>query len=193
MPVDVFDDNIYQSANWTRKGDPVRERYQMLGGVSVLKQQNPTYIDQTNTNLTSRAVDRRVANPLPSMNEVMDEDSEGQSSKGQPASVDKEEKPRKHRRRRRSHGCRAEGDDQEIFSVCPPRKNFELTFGEFTSEIAGTCRDLSLAVSKRKQGGSIVDACSKAIYQRKRPLYLGIILLLVLLILIILVSSKNSK
>ena len=192
MPVDVFDDNIYQSANWTRKGDPVRERYQMLGGVSVLKQQNPTYIDETNTNLTTRAVDRRVANPLPSLNEVMDKEAEGQSSKGQPATVEAEEKPRKHRRRR-SQSCRAEGDDQEVFSVCPPRKNFELTFGEFTSEIAGTCRDLSLAVSKRKESSSLVEACSKAIYKRKRPIYVGIVLLLVLLLLIVLVGTKSSK
>jgi len=189
MPVDIFDDNIYQSANWTRKADPAH-RYQQLGGVSILKPQNPTYIDQTNTNLTTRAIDRRTASPPDSMFEAAGS-QEGASSRGQPGSVPEPEAPqqRKHHRRRRSGSCRPEGDDQATFTVCPQRPSFRAFFGDMVSELAGTCTEVSLAISKRKESTSVVDDISTAIYQRRRPLYLGLILLLVLLLIIVLAGS----
>jgi hypothetical protein len=188
MPVDIFDDNIFQSANWTRQADPAH-RYQQLGGVSILKPQNPTYIDQTNTNLTTRAIDRRTASPPDSMFETAGPE-EGASSRSQPGAVPEpsQQQPKRRHRRRRSGSCRPEGDDQATFTVCPQRPSVQAFFGDMVSELAGTCTDVSLAISKRKQD-SVVDSISTAIYQRRRPLYLGLVLLLVLLLIVVLAGS----
>ena len=63
------DDNIYQSANWTRPAaNPGgRPRYAQLGGVSFLKPQNNDYLDYTNSYLSTRAIDRRTIDAFPDM------------------------------------------------------------------------------------------------------------------------------
>ena len=196
MPIsNPMDDNIFQSAEWTRPSPP-GHRYQFLGGVSFLKPQNPTYIDETNRNLGTRAIDRRVANPQPDMFEVTPSpddqtDQSGASSKAGPAAVTSEPKRRHRQHKRRS--CRDDQfDDQETFTVCPDRPSVSTFFGDFTSEMGGTCRELSLAISKGKGEGSMVDRISDVVYQRKRPFYLGLILLVVLLIIIALLASCGS-
>lgn len=198
MPIsNPMDDNIFQSAEWTRPSPP-GHRYQMLGGVQFFKQQNPTYIDETNRSLSTRAIDRRVANPPDSMFEVTpspDEAQEGASAKAGSAPVTKETKGHRRRRRRNQSRCRAEDtDDQETFTVCPDRPTFSQFFGDFASEMGGTCKDLSLALSSRGQSNKpVIDRITDAVYQRKRPFYIGIVLLLLLLIIIAVIASATGN
>lgn len=192
MPVSTMDDNIYQSANWTRSPPGGRQPYQQLGGVSLLKAQNPTFLDDTNVNLTTRAIDRRVANPDPNLfaptedatQTTMPAESSNAEAAAIPVSTPK-------RRRRRSSTCRARDDDQAALNVCPSDR---LSMRDFLSEMKDTCVDISLAVSKKPNPNEKrIDQVSSVIYKGKRPIYLGIVMLALLLILLLVATLPSSK
>lgn len=191
MPVSTMDDNIYQSANWTRSPPGGRQPYQQLGGVSLLKAQNPTFLDDSNVNLATRAIDRRVANPDPNLFAPTEDDTQiAQSSNAQSAPIESQP-PKQRRRHRRRSSCRAGDDDQAALNVCPSDR---LSMREFLSEIKETCVDISLAVSKKPQPHEKrIDQVSSAIYKGKRPIYLGMIMLVFLLIMILVVAIPGSK
>lgn len=191
MPVSVMDDNVYQSANWTRSPPNGRQPYQQLGGVSILKAQNPTFLDDSNINLTTRAVDRRVANPNPMLFAPdQDQIAETAATSANAESAAVPTSRPKHRRRRSSR-CRSSQDDQATLNVCPSDR---LSMRDFLSEIKDTCVDLSLAISKKKSPDERrVDQISSAIYKGKRPIYLGVVMLTLLLILLLVVLIPTSR